>query len=340
MIQDPQVLEPTFVPTDVVHRDHETRQLSRALKPLMDGGVPETSFLYGPSGAGKTCIAKFTVNRLRENVLDVNHQYINCWKDYSRFKVLYRALEGLNQAFDIHRQSTPTDELIDRLEAYDGAPYIVILDEADQLEDSAVLYDLHRTRGITMILIANREQDLFSGVDERISSRLRARTRIGFDQYRDDELASILSDRARWGLHDGAVSEEQLEVIARASGGDARVAIGILRVAAQWASNEGETVLTDSVIREAVPEAEAEIRQKNVEQLTEHQRLLYELLLEHTELASGTLYELYEAQVAEPKTKRMMRNYLQKMVHYNLVIAEGEARGRTYRPVSPSAIPS
>ncbi|MFC4360504.1 Cdc6/Cdc18 family protein [Halobium salinum] len=211
------------------------------------------------------------------------------------------------------------------------------LETAVRLVDKSVLYDLHQTRGITMILIANREQDLFSNIDTRIASRLRARTRIQFDYYRDDELMSILNDRARWGLREEAVGREQIKRIARASGGDARVAIGILRTAAQRATDRGDVSITDAVIRESVPEAEAEIRQKNIEQLTEDQRLIYEILSEHDELASGDLYELYEARASDPKTKRMVRNYLQKMAHYNLVVADGEARGRTYRVVSPAA---
>ncbi|MFC6723095.1 Cdc6/Cdc18 family protein [Halobium palmae] len=340
MIQDRRVLKPTFIPSDVVHRDHETRQLSRALKPLMDGGVPETAFLYGSSGAGKTCIAKFTVNRLQENVLDINHQYVNCWKDHSRFKTLYRVLEGIDRAVDIHRQSTPTDELLARLEEYEGPPYIVILDEADQLADTSVLYDLYRVRGVTLILIANREQDLFSQVGSRIASRLRTRTRIHFDQYSDDELASILSDRAQWGLGKDAATSSQLERIARVAEGDARVAIGILRMAAQQASDRGIQSVTDTMIQKAVPEAEAEIHQKNIQQLTEDQHLLYEILSEHDELASGELYDRYAKRASDPKTKRMVRNYLQKMTHYNLVIPDGESRGRTYRLTSAESVSS
>lgn len=69
-------------------------------------------------------------------------------------KTLYRILEGLDQTLDIHRQSTPTDELFERLQDYDGPPYVVTLDKADQLEDTDVLYELYRTPTVTMVLIA------------------------------------------------------------------------------------------------------------------------------------------------------------------------------------------
>ena len=90
----------------MVHRDAEVRHPSNALAPVVEGDPAETVLLCGPSGAGKTCIARFAVSCLRENALDVDRQYMNCWEDCTRFKTLYRLLEGLDRAFDIHRQST------------------------------------------------------------------------------------------------------------------------------------------------------------------------------------------------------------------------------------------
>jgi orc1/cdc6 family replication initiation protein len=334
MIVNARVLRPEFVPRDVVHRDAEVGHLSSALRPITDDNPAETALLCGPSGAGKTCIARFTVQRLRENALNVDSQYINCWEDYSRFKILYRLLEGLDRAFDVHRQSTPKDELLERLRAHEGPPYVVILDEVDQIEDTGVLYDLYRTPGLTMVLVANGEEELFSRLDDRLVSRLQTATRVHFEKYTLDELVSILEDRVRWGLREGVIATEQLATIADAAAGDARVAIGVLRTAARRADQEDLESISYESIREAVPEAKAEIKQKNTEKLTPDQQTLYEIIAEHGDVASGELYERYSDRVNKPKTKRMVRNYLQKLRHYNLIIAEGDNRGRTYHPVS------
>ncbi|MFA9428388.1 hypothetical protein [Natronorubrum sp. A-ect3] len=96
---------------------------------------------------------------------------------------MYQLLDGLDQTLDIHRQSTPTDKLLDRLFEYDGPPYVVILDEVDQLTDTDVLYDLYRVRNLSMVLIANREEELFMQLDGRLQSRLQSATRIRFDPY-------------------------------------------------------------------------------------------------------------------------------------------------------------
>jgi Cdc6-like AAA superfamily ATPase len=82
-------------------------------------------------------------------------------------------LEGIDRTVDIHRQSTPKGVLLDRIRDYNGPPYVVILDEVDQLEDKSLLYDLYRIRNLTMILIANQEEELFSEIGNRLTSRLR-----------------------------------------------------------------------------------------------------------------------------------------------------------------------
>lgn len=332
MITNARVLQPEFIPREVKHRSAEVSHLSDTLRPIMTEGRPEPSFLYGPSGAGKTCIAKYTVKQLRENVVDLNYQYVNCWEDYSRFKTLYRILDGVNETWDIHRQSTPKDELLERLREYDGAHYVVILDEVDQLQDKKILYDLHRIPHLTMILIANREEDVFSLLDERLYSRLQNCPRIRFNNYDLAELVSIIEDRARWGLRPDALGQSEMELIADHAAGDARAAIGILRNATRMASQRDYDQITADLIREAVPEANSELRQKTTDKLTDHQQTLYDIITDSGEISGGDLYERYCDEVDSPKTRRTMRNYLSKLEQYNLVIASGNTKGRSYSP--------
>jgi Cdc6-like AAA superfamily ATPase len=155
MITDARVLDPEFVPADVVHRDAEVNLLSSVLRPVTNGNTADPAFIHGPSGTGKTCIAQYTLDKLHESVIDINTQYVNCWEYHSHFDTLYRVLEGVGKTLDIHRQSTPQTLLLDRLHDYTGPPYVVILDEVDQLDDTDVLYELHRTPNLSMILIGN-----------------------------------------------------------------------------------------------------------------------------------------------------------------------------------------
>ncbi len=331
MITDARVLQPEFVPNDVKHRSAEVSHLSDTLRPIVDGERATNSLLYGPSGAGKTCIAQYTIEQLRENVVDLNYQYVNCWEDHTRFKTLYRLLDGIDSTFDIHRQSTPKDELLERLREYDGPPYVVILDEVDQLQDKSLLYDLYRMPDVTMVLIANREEDVFSTLDGRLNSRLESCARIKFGQYGIRELVTILEDRARWGIEPDAIDTTQLEKIADYAAGDARVAIGIFRNAARVARQNGDDRITVDVIDSVVSETKSEIRQKTTDKLTDHQQVLYDTIKEDGEIGAGDLYDAYCEAVENPKTRRTMRNHLSKLEQYNLIFATGNTKGRTYQ---------
>ncbi|WP_433629603.1 Cdc6/Cdc18 family protein [Halomicrococcus sp. NG-SE-24] len=331
MITDARVLQPEFIPREVQHRDAEVNYLSSVLDPITDGNRADPALLHGPSGVGKTCIAKFLVEQLREAVVSLNYQYVNCWEDHSRFKALYRLLDGVSQTVDIHRQSTPKDVLLERLRDAGDTPYVVILDEVDQLEDKSLLYDLYRIPHLTMILIANNEEGLFTSMDERLNSRLTDCERIHFGSYHEEELIAILRDRVRWGLTDDVIDTAGLELIAANAGGDARVAIGILRRAARKARGAPVDGITPEIIRKVTPEAKSEIKQKTVDRLTAHQKTLYDIITEHREIEPQKLYSLYCEKADDPKTKRMVRNYLSKLEHYNLIVAEGHTKARIYR---------
>ncbi|MDY6789481.1 MAG: Cdc6/Cdc18 family protein [Candidatus Nanohaloarchaea archaeon] len=330
MITDARVLKDEFIPREVVHRDSEIQELADALKPLIEGEHAENSMLFGPPGTGKTCISQHTLEKLSEEHLDLRHHYINCWENYNRFRVLYKALEGLGKTLDVFRRSTPTDELLSRLKEDLERPYVLILDEVDQLEDEEVLYDLYTVPMLTVILIANRET-FFHKMDDRIRSRLMSSKRIEFKKYRTEELEDILQDRSEWGLRPDAVDRSVLRKIALSADGDARIAIGILRSAARKAENKDAKKITKDMVQNSLQDAKQDQRQKNLDKLTEHQRLLYEIIEEEGEIEPSELYSRYREEVDEPRSDRMLRKYLNKMVHYNLIDSEGEGRWRVYK---------
>ena len=333
MIRDARVLRAGFVPREVEHRDAEVNHLSSVLKPITNGEPADTAIVTGPSGAGKTCISKFVTERLREEVLDVETTYVNCWRNYTRFRTLYQILDDLGATIDIHRQSTPHDELVDRLQQHDDPRTVVILDEVDQLEDPSVIYDLHSLPQFAIICIANKEEELFSRIDDRLVSRLRSSEHVRMDKYHDEQLYDILSARAKWGLDVDVITDEQLYRIADAAAGDARLAIGILRTAAGKADRENRERISDDILLEAAQDARAQIKQKSLDSLTPHQRVVYDIVSDHGPLGPSEIYDHYTKEVDDPRTKRTVRSYLSKMAQYNLLEAEGTSRDREYATV-------
>jgi orc1/cdc6 family replication initiation protein len=337
MIRDARVLRAGFVPREVEHRDAEVNHLSSVLEPITNGEPADTAIVTGPSGIGKTCVSKFVTERLREEVLDVEATYVNCWRNYSRFRTLYQILDDIGATIDIHRQSTPHDELIDRLQQYDGPRTVVILDEVDQLEDPSLIYDLHSMEQFAVICIANKEEELFSRVDDRLVSRLRSSEHVRMDKYHNEQLYDILSARTKWGLENGVITDEQLYQIADAAAGDARLAIGMLRSAASTADRENHEAVTNDILLDAAEDARAQIKQKSLDSLTPHQRVVYDIVRDHGPLGPSEIHDRYTEAVDDPRTKRTVRTYLSKMAQYNLLEAEGTSRDREYSLVDSAA---
>jgi len=185
-----------------------------------------------------------------------------------------------------------------------------------------------------MILIANREEDVFGALDQRLHSRLKTCASIRFNRYSVSELITILTDRVQWGLETGVITDAEIELIADRAAGDARVAIGTLRHATRLAQQRGQGKITGDVIDEALSETNSEIRQRTTDKLTDHQQVLYDIIVEHGDIDAGTLYEQYAQAVADPKTRRTLRNYLTKLEQYNLIVGKGTTKSRSYHALT------
>ena len=333
MIQDARVLQDDFIPREIVHRHDEMNRLATALEPVVDGDTPQNALLAGPSGAGKTCVARYSLDTLEEQLLDIRTHYVDCWQHSKRFRALLKILEGVRNTYDIHR-STPYDEMLARLEDID-ALYVVVLDEVDQLVDKGLLKELYAIPEVTMVMIANSTRDVYDPLDERLRSRLRGSVTITFDAYSDAELVRILADRVEWGLERGAIDRDRLAFIADAAAGNARDAINILQSAARKAEREGADAITDAHLEFAIPDARERIRQKSLDQLTSSQRAIYATLSDLGEASPQELYHAYTDRVDDPRSERTVRRYLNKLIDYNLAASSGRGPDRTYECLEP-----
>ncbi|MEF8827818.1 MAG: Cdc6/Cdc18 family protein [Haloarcula sp.] len=338
MLRDGTVFDDEHLPREIVGRNSQMNEVTDALAPIEDGVRAENCFLFGPSGAGKTTVARAAVRELRREVLDVPTAYVNCWQDYTRSGVLERTAKNLVGA--AIPKNAPARDVIDTLQTELDSPSVLIIDEVDQLQDPDTLYDLHSIRGLAWICIANREVDLLARLDDRTHSRVSVGYRVQFDRYTADTVTEILDRRASHGLEQGAVQRETLRRIAELVDGDARRAITALRVAARKADHEGLSTIPERLVEDSVLSAEAEVRQKTISKLNHHQRVLYECIERWGPLIQKELYDRYESEHPDPITLRALRkSHLPKLEHYNLITTERGADGKTYELAESSGTP-
>lgn len=60
-------------------------RLAAALEPVVDDDTPQDTLLVGPSDAGKTCLARHSLDRLNEQLLGIETHYVDCWQHSNTF---------------------------------------------------------------------------------------------------------------------------------------------------------------------------------------------------------------------------------------------------------------
>ena len=329
IIHDLDPLTDEFLPEEILHRATQRSLVEETLGPLLKGYKPRPLLLFGPAGTGKTSLATEIAEDLGDESGNLRVAYVNCWIDYSKFRVLYSIVQQIASPLLIHRKGTPTDELVERLErALAASKCLVILDEVDQLKDKDTLYVLARP-GVGLIFIADTEGALLDA-SMRTRSRLGFLRTIPFKAYAVEELVEILEARVKHALYPGTVSRDQLRSIAVSANGDARRAIETLRFAAEDAQRTDQDSIADGDVHRAIPHAKKASSDRGISKLNMHQRVLYAIIQGEKNISSSDLYHRYYEEVHDPVRVRTLRDYLQKMTFYGFVRARGTGRWRTY----------
>jgi Cdc6-like AAA superfamily ATPase len=324
MITDYSVLQTDVQPDRevIMARDGELDHLSAVLEPITDGVAPNGAFIYGPSGAGKTTAVRCVTAELPQSV------YVNCLSSHSRRSVLNQVLSGLGDGTALERRSVSTDELAVQIPRTIDAPTVVVLDEADQLDNLTVLHELYGIDDVALILISNVpwpafDLERFDKEAARLDSRIGALAEIEFSAYTDTELVSILEKRVSVGVEPGVIGSEELAYIARKSDADARDAIALVYHSVRNANLDGHDRVTQAVIDDSQSDADEHVIRSHLSDLTRDQRLVLEAGADVGPATTGTVFDAYCERVESPKRKRTVRDWLSKFNRYGLVEKSG-----------------
>lgn len=330
MLKDPGVFDIAWVPWDLRHREEELQNLATSLtrRPYYDTPLR----IIGPSGVGKTAVVRYALEDMESNAEDIRTAYVDAWTQRQSKRTLHVILSDLAPSTGtLHPQSPKRDLLEGIREAVDDRA-VVVIDEADMLQHSDLLVELHAIDRLHLVLVANRDDDIVDDLGPVQSSTLQDGQRLDFEPYPVSALVDILRPRATEGIY-GGVDERVLETIAEQAGGDARNAIKCLEMAARLADARERGELDEDLVAEAMERAKAYVRQKASERLRREEYIIYNIVREKGEAQMGSIYRTYEERVGEPKSQRSVRKWLRKMTTYNLLESEGQTADRVYRYV-------
>ena len=256
-------LDPSYVPPQLVHRTKELEILLRRYREALARSNPFHALLTGGVGSGKTAIALKLGQELqnigRVGGTPVRPLYVNCWRRSNDRSILLELLRGVGVSLPDRGYG-----LADMLDVFEQGirkeprHLFIVLDEVSGLvrQGTRLVYLLSRSREIrlgTVSLLLVAPEDVLPYLDAASRSSFGITHRLQLPPYRRDQLADIVSARAKLALSPGSVSADICDQIARisATSGDARFAIEILANAARIADEVGRTEVSAEDVRGA-----------------------------------------------------------------------------------------
>lgn len=328
MISNARALQTKMVPQELHHREGAIDHLSSALSRVSSSDTAEHVVIYGPSGAGKTTLAKYVLGKLEAEAPDVRWGYVNCMANSTKRAVLAQLARDGGVGRDLPRDGISSAAFHDRIRDHDGQ-FIAVLDEVDLLDDTQVLLALADLPDVAIVTICLGEDEWLAGADERIRSRVRSAETIELSSYRHAELVDILEHRVAHGLH-GTVTDPTIAEIADRAAGDARVAITLLRQAAKYVEDGQARTLTTQVVDAVADTTEVAMFEARERPIGAHQKALYKIIRETGSLKAGELHRQYEEQMDEPRDRSTRWRYLDRLEAYGLIETTGTGRGTRY----------
>ena len=255
---DKSVLQASYNPENIPHRDDQIKQIASILAPVLRGEKTSNLFLYGKTGTGKTLSIQYVRDELmkrmkKESNFNLRIEYLNCkLKKVSdtEYRILAELIKKLGG--EVPATGLPTEAVYSKfIDIVDVEKQLIvlILDEIDQTIkkiSSDFLYNLTRLNSElskTQICIVGISNNLtfLDELDPRVRSSL-SEEEIVFPPYNALQLQDILKKRSEKSFKEDIVEDgviAKCAAFAAREHGDARRALDLLRVAGELAERDG-----------------------------------------------------------------------------------------------------
>jgi len=343
VFRDEHVFEIDYLPDAFHHRTSQLESLKYALRPAVRGSRPLNTMIQGPPGTGKTTAVQKLFGELGGQS-DIQTVRVNCQVDSTRYAVFSRLFQGI---FDYEPPSSGisfkklfgqlTERLVDDedvlIVALDDINYLFYENEAsDTLGSLLRAHETHSGVKIGVIIISSDlSLDVIDEIDTRVQSVFRPEE-IFFPRYSVDEIHSILRERADRGFHQDVISDTELQRVAEltAESGDLRVGIDLLRRAGLNAEMRASRTITGDDIESAYEKSKHVHLSRSLRGLSESERALLEVLIDHDGKQAGAVYEAFEAVTGLGYTRYSeLVNKLDQLGIIDASYADVDGRGRS-----------
>jgi len=317
-------------------RKGQVRQLERCLRPVSQRRRPLNVWLHGPAGSGKTTLARWVVEAVVPTASSVVSVHVNCWQHRSLYSVTQAIVDELRI---LAAEAQDTNFKLDRItQALGGRPMVVILDEIDRpmpAQRDAIIYGLLSLPRSGLICTARSLQPL-AAMDGGVRSRL-SPIAIEMPAYSRRQIAEIATDRASCALTPGCWSPPLIGRIADAAGGDARVAIAMLRHTAVAAEEAGRAKLDIRAVEPFLRQWRKIKLDEKLAGLSDHERVIHELATRYQPIGTVELMRRYEAycirHTLQPVARRTFRKYVSRLHSAGLLDIKSSSSGPRGRMV-------
>ena len=317
-------LDYSFVPKMIPYREKEQKIIAGCIKPLFEQKNGRNVFIYGQPGVGKTVALKKVLEELENETDEIMPVYINCWQHNTTFKIFTEMCELLNFKFIQNKKTEDLFKLIKQ--AFNKKSIVLVLDEADKLEDLDFLYmvleEIYRK---TIILVTNYKDWLIE-LDERIKSRLMPEM-AEFRPYNYEETKGILKQRMDFAFHPNIMDNGAFELIAKKTSElqDLRTGLHLMKEAGLIAESKSSRKILLEHAQQALSKVD-EFTIKNPQQLETDEKMILDMVKNNSGKKIGEFFRLYQDSGGKLVYKSFQRK-IEKLEKNKFITVEKTAGG-------------